>query len=327
MTASQPEKQSPMTKRVASAWLVLPVFLWALLAVLLTGCASLDSPGPDAVRQDTGLAGVMAASEVLVGENRFPFGVATSDGQLVEGANVHVRFYKLTQESEELKIEEDATFREVTGFTPHRHEDGQIHMHKEAQGVYVVDRVTFDEPGIWRAELYVETPGASTSQQGSLAFQVTERSATFRVGDRVPLSRNPTARDAEHLTYITTHHPPVPELYKLTVEEALAQGAPFVVAFSTPAFCASRMCGPVTDVVAQLSTRYDGRASFIHIEPWKLDVARTQGRLELTDIAREWKLPSEPWVFVVDREGRVSARFEGLVSAEELAAALEAALR
>jgi len=38
----------------------------------------------------------------------------------------------------------------------------------------------------------------------------------------------------------------------------------------------------------------------------------------------EWGLPSEPWIFVVDRDGLVTASFEGIVSEEELQAAVEA---
>jgi hypothetical protein len=34
--------------------------------------------------------------------------------------------------------------------------------------------------------------------------------------------------------------------------------------------------------------------------------------------ARVWKLPTEPWVFLVGRNGRIEARFEGAVSEREL---------
>jgi hypothetical protein len=37
---------------------------------------------------------------------------------------------------------------------------------------------------------------------------------------------------------------------------------------------------------------------------------------------KEWRLPSEPWVFVVGRDGRIKARFEGSVSIAELEGAL-----
>jgi hypothetical protein len=109
----------------------------------------------------------------------------------------------------------------------------------------------------------------------------------------------------------------------LTVADVLMAHRPFVVAFSTPLFCQSRMCGPVTDVVAQAYERHRSRAEFIHIEPFDLPTARTQGRLALTPVAQEWRLPSEPWVFVVGADGKVAARFEGLVTLEELSAAVE----
>ncbi len=40
----------------------------------------------------------------------------------------------------------------------------------------------------------------------------------------------------------------------------------------------------------------------------------------------EWELQTEPWVFVVDAAGRVSSRFEGTASTEELVDAIELAL-
>ncbi len=41
----------------------------------------------------------------------------------------------------------------------------------------------------------------------------------------------------------------------------------------------------------------------------------------------EWKLPTEPWLFAVDREGKVAARIEGAYSATELEAAVDAAVK
>jgi hypothetical protein len=37
---------------------------------------------------------------------------------------------------------------------------------------------------------------------------------------------------------------------------------------------------------------------------------------------RQWHLRSEPWTFVVGRDGRIKATFEGSVSAGELEAAV-----
>jgi len=41
---------------------------------------------------------------------------------------------------------------------------------------------------------------------------------------------------------------------------------------------------------------------------------------------RRWNLPTEPWAFAIDREGRVAARLEGAFSARELDEALERAM-
>ena len=151
-----------------------------------------------------------------------------------------------------------------------------------------------------------------------------EKSIAPGVGDSAPASRSPTIRDVEDLNEISTHPSPVAGLYQLTIAEALEQRKPLVVAFSTPAFCVSRACGPVTDLVASLYETYGDRTNFIHVEPWVLETARAEGRLVLTDVAKEWRLTSEPWVFVVDEEGRVASRFEGFVGEDELVEALEA---
>lgn len=313
-----------------------PVLLAAILLTLAacgtdTPSSSQDlRPAPQDPTPTTPLVvnGLAAASEYLVGENRFPFGLVDFNGRLIKGAQVHVSFYRLHEDgTDELKSEGDAVFRQVTGATPHVHSGGDVHLHMDVRGVYVVDSVSFDGPGIWQARFQLLAPDASEPLEGSLAFQVQEESATLKVGDQAPPSRNPTARDVQDLTEITTHHPPVGGLYRLTVAEALQQPKPLVVVFATPQFCVTLMCGPVTDVVAQVYASYNDRANFIHIEPWELDTARNEGRLVQTEVVQEWRLPTEPWVFVMDPSGRVAARFEGLVTVDELSAALEAALQ
>jgi hypothetical protein len=42
---------------------------------------------------------------------------------------------------------------------------------------------------------------------------------------------------------------------------------------------------------------------------------------------REWKLESEPWTFLVGGDGRIKAKFEGSVSADELRAAVRSTLQ
>ena len=56
---------------------------------------------------------------------------------------------------------------------------------------------------------------------------------------------------------------------------------------------------------------------FIHVEIYKDNQPPETNRW-----VKEWKLPTEPWTFLVGRDGRIKARFEGSVSAAELETAV-----
>ncbi len=307
------------------------IALLAALAVLFLASCESPARGPTVAgdgSQAHQLNAFVAAADLTVGINRFPFVLIESDGQATVAASVRATFAKLSDDgAATVKSSGDAIFRSVTSEFPHEHEDGSLHVHEHVDGVYVVSDVIFDQAGFWQAEFEITRDGVAETLTRSVAFQVLADSATFAVGDKVPASRNPTVLDVSDLSEITTHQSPVRGMYELTIAQALEQPKPVIVAFSTPAFCVSRACGPVTDVVAGLYEKYSERINFIHVEPWVLATARNEGRLMLTDVAREWRLPSEPWVFVIDSEGRVSARFEGLVSEYELAEALKAVNR
>jgi hypothetical protein len=97
-----------------------------------------------------------------------------------------------------------------------------------------------------------------------------------------------------------------------------------VVVFATPKFCESRTCGPVVDVVDSVRTRFAGKGiRFIHVEIYRGNNPQNG----LNRWVREWRLPSEPWTFVVGRDGRIKAKFEGSVSSGELTAAVRILLK
>ena len=84
--------------------------------------------------------------------------------------------------------------------------------------------------------------------------------------------------------------------------------------FATPLLCQSRVCGPVVDVVEQVRSETKADVAFIHQEIYK-DNQVEQG--PAPQVAA-WRLPSEPWIFVIDRNGGVRTRIEGAISAGEL---------
>jgi len=139
------------------------------------------------------------------------------------------------------------------------------------------------------------------------------------VGAKAIPSKTPTLADAT-LEQLSTSTKPDKELYRTSVADALAAKKPFVLAFATPKYCTSRTCGPVVDVVSAVRRKHEGTGiRFIHVEIYEEnDPTKGENRW-----VKEWKLPSEPWVFLVGADGTIKTRFEGTVSVDELDAAVQ----
>jgi hypothetical protein len=136
------------------------------------------------------------------------------------------------------------------------------------------------------------------------------------VGDRAIVSQTPTLSSTGGDTAaLTTRTPPDETLLRHSVADSLAAKVPFVVTFATPKFCSSRTCGPVVDVVEEVARRIEGEdVRFIHVEVFEdNDPAKGFNRW-----LKEWKLPTEPWTFLVGPDGTIVERFEGTVSVSEL---------
>ena len=73
--------------------------------------------------------------------------------------------------------------------------------------------------------------------------------------------------------------------------------------FATPQFCQSRVCGPVVDVAEQVKQEYGDEAAFIHMEIYNDNDPGKGVRPQV----RAFNLPSEPWLFTIDRQGTVSS--------------------
>lgn len=171
-----------------------------------------------------------------------------------------------------------------------------------------------------RAGKYVmvaEPVGANV--QGASDLDVREKTTMPAVGSKPFPSRTPTiASTGGDFAALTTQNPPDKGLLRYSVADSLAAHVPFVVAFATPAFCTSRTCGPVVDVVDYVRRRVrPSGVRFIHVEIYQDNQPPKTNRW-----VREWKLQTEPWVFLVGRDGKIKERFEGAVSASELEAAV-----
>jgi hypothetical protein len=185
----------------------------------------------------------------------------------------------------------------------------------DVQALYVAE-LRLPEPGTYW--LVAEPTGAAVQALGQV--EVKAKTDSPAVGSPAPRSDTPKLGDAP-VAKLTTRTPPDRDLLRWSVAESIAARKPFVVVFATPKYCASRACGPVVDVAAAVAGDFP-QVRFIHVEIYEdNDPQKGENRW-----VRQWRLPSEPWIFLVGADGRIKAKFEGSVSVRELRRAVRGTL-
>jgi hypothetical protein len=137
-------------------------------------------------------------------------------------------------------------------------------------------------------------------------IKVGEYAKIPRPGDKAPEIETATAKSVGgDLAKLSTRVPPDTQ-NKVNYAEVLGK-EPILLLFATPKFCQSRVCGPVVDVAQQAQREFEGKANFIHMEIYN-DNDPSKG---VRPQVRRFHLPSEPWLFAINRDGIVSAAIEG----------------
>lgn len=189
----------------------------------------------------------------------------------------------------------------------------------DVTAVYHAD-VALPGPGRWLVLGVTRTHGRLLG--GVAGVDVARRSAIPAVGQPAPRVHTPTlASVGGDAAKIDTRVPP-DDMHKVDLADVLGR-RPVVLLFATPALCRSRVCGPVVDEAAQLESVYGDRVAFVHNEVYVGNDPSKGLRPQLAAFG----LQTEPWLFAIDRHGRVAARLEGAFGLDEFRAAIEAALR
>ncbi len=312
-----------MTPLVRSRVVLLAVAVAAVVAACSSGD---DGNGSTAPRDDAELSVQVASFDVAVGPpSRFMVGVLTPENELVGFGTVDLRFVFVgtgqgtvpRQPSPPVK----AAYVLIPGATAPSPEPTEPRFVRGSErGVYVAD-AGFNRAGFWQVEATARIDGRE--RRGTGAFPVNERHAVPAPGDpalpteNLTLSTPDAPRAAVDSRAGTNAEVPDPALHGTTIAAALAARRPVVAVFSTPVYCQSQFCGPVTDVVDELARTYADRASFVHIEIWR----DFQGQA-LNKAAADWLLRNddltEPWVFVIAADGKIAARFDNVVTRADL---------
>jgi hypothetical protein len=141
------------------------------------------------------------------------------------------------------------------------------------------------------------------------------------VGDPAPKVETDTEASARgDIASIDTREPPS-DMHERSFADVVGK-KPVALLFATPQLCQSRVCGPVVDVALQLKSRYGDQVEFIHQEVYE----GNDPQKGLREPLERFNLPTEPWLFVVGRDGRVTARLEGSFGLGAFERALKTAL-
>lgn len=177
-------------------------------------------------------------------------------------------------------------------------------------------------PGFWGfiADITLED-GRSLQSQFTIDLRAESKSPSLAT--IAPASQNRTLVTEPDITKLSSGTDANPALYQMTVAEAIESGRPTIVGFITPGLCQTQWCAPVLDSVEAVRDDVgDETANFIHIE-----VYEDFQNLTVVKEMAEWGLDTEPWVFVLDENGRVTAKFNGPLSPQELTAALNSVIQ
>lgn len=314
------------------------LLLAAVAALFALGCGSSDDPStastaaPAAAsfpQTDGGtledlLAGATPADDIVVspagkdftvGKNRVAFGVFSVDAK-PDMDDLDVAIYVAhgaTGKAEgpfparrESLATEPAFASQTTASDP-----------DAAKVVYVTD-IDLPKPGEYRIVAVVQNSDGSTEATRVTPSLIARTNDPIpAVGEKAPLIHTLTVDDVGDVSKIDTRVPP-DTMHAVDYADVLGK-KPIVLLFATPALCQSRVCGPVADIAEQVHNERPDDAAFIHQEIWTDNDPNKGPRPQLL----AFNLRTEPWLFVIGSDGRISTRIEGAFSVDELNKALD----
>lgn len=175
-------------------------------------------------------------------------------------------------------------------------------------------------PGTYTVLTLTQTPKGLVGAPGEIA--VAASSQIPDVGQRPPDIATDTVASVHGNTALLTTRIPREDMHAVSFNQVLGK-RPIALLFSTPQFCISRVCGPVTDIAVQFQHEYQDRIAFIHEEVY----VNNQPSAGLRPQLKAFHLETEPWLFTINRQGIIAARLEGAFGRNEFRQALQAALQ
>jgi hypothetical protein len=285
-------------------------------ATAKAGASAMPTTGANPV----GLRPSLLTQEFVAGQdNRFAVGLVDSQNRLLKNSDVHLRFYVIGADGATgtFRGEGDAEYVELNIEGAHAHDESSQAFAGDDSVSFYVANTPFDDVGKWGVEITATPKDGSAATKIQAPFDVLEKPKSPAVGTVPPASTNDTAATNPNTESLCSRTPAC-NLHDTVIADVLGKGRPLVVQFSTPAYCVSRFCGPVLEVLLGQVPKYADKIDFIHIEVWQ-DFQLQQYR----PASVEWNLPTEPYTFFMTSAGKVAGKIEAVFGEEELVSALD----
>jgi hypothetical protein len=259
----------------------------------------------------------LASSVFTVGKDRLAFGMINKEGQFEYGPTaVYIAPNPGAPAQGPYAAPADVLLTEG------RYRSQQSAEETDPFAAVYEAEVKFNRKGPW-AVLVVTKNGGKFDAAPTQVNVTTKQADTIPdVGESPPRVATDTLASVKGNEKLLDTRLPPSDMHKDSFDQVLGK-KPVALLFSTPQLCQSRVCGPVTDVALQLKAKYGDRIEFIHQEVYKDNDVNKGLRAPL----EAFHLRTEPWLFVVNKDGKITARLEGSFGVTAFENALKTALQ
>ncbi len=269
--------------------------------------ASFPKPEGKSLQEVADLVGAgptaaLATSVLTEGDdNRLTFGVISQDGTPIYGPTaVYIAPTPEAPAQGPFAAPADVLL------TQDRYKSKQAAMETDPfAAVYAATGLEFDKAGTWAVLVATRSGGRLVGAPTQIPVKTKNEDKIPDVGEPAPKTDTDTLESVKGDKALLDTRDPASDMHSNYAD--VIGKKPIALLFSTPALCESRVCGPVTDVALQMRAKYGDDMAFIHQEVF-VNNKREQG---LRPPLQAFNLQSEPWLFVIDKRGKVTARLEG----------------
>ena len=258
----------------------------------------------------------LATSVFTVGESRLAFGMIDGQGQFVYGPTA-VYVAPTPDDPAEGPFVAPADVLVTEG----RYRSRQAAEEGDPFAAVYQAEVPFERKGPYAVLVVTRSGNTFVAAPSQVEVSTKKADPIPDVGEPAPeVATDTLASVGGNEELLDTRVPPS-DMHAKSLDQVLGS-KPVALLFATPQLCQSRVCGPVTDVALQLKAKYGDQVEFIHQEVY----VDNDPQAGLREPLRAFKLRTEPWLFVVGADGRITRRLEGSFGLKAFEDALNTAL-